>query len=233
MDKTEIVILCGGKGTRATYLPLGLPKCLAPIDGRPFLDILLEQIETEFPKQKITLATGHLACEVEWFAKHRMHGNLEVVEDKDQNGTAQCAYWLTMRSKSADTLFINGDTYQEDSLAAMIERHRSNWCAPMTVSVQSHGPCRGIFILTQQRIAGFKNTFQDKNLDEMFCIDMQRNIGSVKFAWTESPFFDIGTPEGYERFKAFWKEREQLRSLSELRTGYHGSAEGQIIRRTS
>lgn len=41
----EAIILAGGLGRRlAAQLP-GLPKALAPIAGRPFLEILLRQVE--------------------------------------------------------------------------------------------------------------------------------------------------------------------------------------------
>src|SRR6516164_3521196 len=40
----EAIILAGGLGTRLSSRLTGVPKSMAPIEGRPFLDILLNQL---------------------------------------------------------------------------------------------------------------------------------------------------------------------------------------------
>jgi len=248
-NPTEIVVLCGGKGTRlAGAIPQYLPKCLAPIGMRPFLDILLEQIEKEFPGRKITLAVGHLHGAVSEFIKSRNTGNCEVYLDRHQNGTAQIAYELTMRSNSANTMFINGDTWKEDSLQAVIDHHKAKWYTPMTISMQPQTDLqrsnrsasvsdtmvtRGVFVLTQQFISRHGNLFQGRNLDESFILDVQRHIGSVKFCWQDKPFWDIGTPESLEQFRMFWKGRAGKSSSPKLRIVSAGSEEELTTQRTS
>lgn len=205
--KTEVVILCGGKGTRlAGAIPDHLPKCLAPIGGRSFLDILLEKVERDMPESKIVLAAGHLVEAVEAFAGDRKwSSSFEIVMDRDQKGTAQCAYWLAMRSESANTLFLNGDTWFEDSLEDIIHRHKSDWYTPLTASVRYGGGFRGAFVLTQQYISRYKNFFQGRDLNDKFCLDVAKTIGPVKFHFSDNRFFDIGTPEGLEEFQQFWR----------------------------
>lgn len=208
---TEIVVLCGGKGMRlAPALPEELPKCLAPIGDRPFLDILLEQIEKEFLDRKIILAAGHNIEAVKAFAKDRKWGNeLEVFNDTEQGGTAQIAYQLTMRSMSADTMFINGDTWQDESLKSILEYHKNDWYTPITVSINSGAyPAqpRGVFVLNKQYISAWKHLFQCNNLDAKFLMVASRCIGAVKLCFSEKPFYDIGTPEALEYFKAFWAQ---------------------------
>ena len=41
----EAIILAGGRGTRLLPVISSVPKPMAPIDGRPFLEILLERLE--------------------------------------------------------------------------------------------------------------------------------------------------------------------------------------------
>ncbi|MGH9488281.1 MAG: sugar phosphate nucleotidyltransferase [Terriglobales bacterium] len=43
----DVAILCGGLGTRLRPVFSSLPKCLAPVGGRPFLDHLLAQLEAQ------------------------------------------------------------------------------------------------------------------------------------------------------------------------------------------
>ena len=41
----EAIVLAGGLGTRLATRLDGIPKAMAPVAGRPFLEILLKQIE--------------------------------------------------------------------------------------------------------------------------------------------------------------------------------------------
>lgn len=235
--KAEVVILCGGKGTRLSgSIPEYLPKCLAPIGGKPFLDILVEKVERDMPESKIVLAAGHLVEAVEAFAGDRKWwmNPFEIVTDSDQKGTAQCAHWLAMRSESANTLFLNGDTWFEDSLAEIVYRHKSDWYTPLTASVRYGGGFRGAFVLTQQYIARYKSFFQGRDLNDRFCLDVAKTIGPVKFHFSDKPFYDIGTPEGLETFRSFWERRVKGEWLSSgRRTASLSSAGGPTTPRTS
>ena len=55
----QAVILCGGLGTRMRPLTDTLPKPMAPVNGRPFLEYLIEQMrEQEFAACCCSPATG-------------------------------------------------------------------------------------------------------------------------------------------------------------------------------
>ena len=56
---SEAVILCGGLGKRLRPLTRTIPKPLAPINGRPFLAFLLDQLR-EQGIHRIVLLTGYL-----------------------------------------------------------------------------------------------------------------------------------------------------------------------------
>src|SRR6185437_16680686 len=55
----EAVILAGGLGTRLNSRLTGLPKPMAPIAGRPFLEILLDAL-IGAGCSRIILSVGHL-----------------------------------------------------------------------------------------------------------------------------------------------------------------------------
>ena len=42
--EVDVVVLCGGLGTRLREVSGGLPKPMVPIQGRPFLEILIANI---------------------------------------------------------------------------------------------------------------------------------------------------------------------------------------------
>ena len=41
---TDVLILCGGLGTRFREVRYDIPKALAPINGTPFIDFILEDL---------------------------------------------------------------------------------------------------------------------------------------------------------------------------------------------
>lgn len=63
--RTELqaVILCGGLGTRLRPLTDGLPKPMAPVNGKPFLEYLLNQLSRQGVTRFILL-TGYLGDSV-------------------------------------------------------------------------------------------------------------------------------------------------------------------------
>lgn len=52
------IILAGGKGTRLQSVVSDQPKCLADVNGVPFLEYLLEYLEDE-GVQEVTLSLGY------------------------------------------------------------------------------------------------------------------------------------------------------------------------------
>ena len=56
---SEAVILCGGKGTRLRNVVSDVPKPLAPINGTPFLSILMHSLVVQGIK-RIILASGYM-----------------------------------------------------------------------------------------------------------------------------------------------------------------------------
>ena len=54
------VVLAGGFGTRVAHLLPGVPKPMAPVAGRPFLEWVVRRLARQgIPK--VLLSTGHLA----------------------------------------------------------------------------------------------------------------------------------------------------------------------------
>ena len=55
----EAIILAGGLGTRLSgTIAEELPKCMAPVNGRPFLDYLLQYLD-DLGLKRVILSVGH------------------------------------------------------------------------------------------------------------------------------------------------------------------------------
>ena len=68
MEQREGIVLAGGLGTRLRSVVSDLPKCMAPVAGRPFLYYLLKYMEV--PRfTRLVLALGYMHESVQrWLA---------------------------------------------------------------------------------------------------------------------------------------------------------------------
>ena len=55
----EVIILAGGLGTRLRSVVSEVPKCMAPVAGKPFLWYLLKYL-TKYDVNKVILSVGYL-----------------------------------------------------------------------------------------------------------------------------------------------------------------------------
>ena len=56
---TTCILLAGGLGTRLRGAVPGVPKCLAPVAGRPFLQVQLAQLASQGIEREFIEASSH------------------------------------------------------------------------------------------------------------------------------------------------------------------------------
>ena len=64
----EVIILAGGQGTRLRSVVQDIPKCLAPVAGRPFLRYMLDYLST-YPVDHVVFSVGYLKEQVMSFVQ--------------------------------------------------------------------------------------------------------------------------------------------------------------------
>src|SRR4051794_32472077 len=85
----DVAVLAGGLGTRLRGAIGALPKVLAPVAGRPFLDILLDQIAHQgFGRVVLLLGYRADAVEAHLAAAPRSDLRIETVVEPEPRGTA-------------------------------------------------------------------------------------------------------------------------------------------------
>lgn len=209
---TKVIIMAGGYGSRLSgLLPPGTPKSLADIDGTPFIDILLDKLEAEPWEKEIIIGTGHLHEEVAAHVGSRARPSLDTVI----NGTASFFSRLMMRERGDHFVVLNGDTFQDAAIKDVLDAHHETGRL-ITASVTPHKQCAGIFIISREiRLAPW--LMLQRNLDDLWLRQCRKWMpDSVNLVTSQEPFYDIGTPEGLETFRAFWRDRK--RSLQGVRT---------------
>lgn len=124
VNQLDVVILCGGLGTRLREVVSDRPKPMAPIADRPFLEILITQF-SRAGFRRFILCTGHLSESVRsHFADRRLGLDLTISEETVPLGTAGAIKNAERLISSSPFLVANGDSYCDVDLDAFCRFHR-------------------------------------------------------------------------------------------------------------
>jgi NDP-sugar pyrophosphorylase family protein len=121
----EALVLAGGIGSRLAGVLGGIPKVLAPIEGRPFLDYQLEYLAGE-GVSRVVLSLGYRAeLVLEHLAHTKLPLKVDTVVEPRPLGTAGAIAFARPTLSSDPVLLLNGDTWLDIDLAEMLETHRT------------------------------------------------------------------------------------------------------------
>src|SRR3989338_8535502 len=112
------IILAGGLGTRLAQTVPYLPKVLAPIQGVPFLELLLHRLGKAAILSKVILALGHKAADIQRFLQQKPFlVSIDFSIESTPLGTGG-ALLLALNQTDAETLLVlNGDSFFDLPLA--------------------------------------------------------------------------------------------------------------------
>lgn len=134
MDKVDTIILAGGLGTRLREVLTDLPKVLAPVNNRPFLDIILGFLNKSKHIERVVIAVGYMADKVIREYTDRSEYNFEILfsEEKELLGTGGAIKKALHYTTTGDILVLNGDSYVDADIEGLIKAHEEK-NATMTI----------------------------------------------------------------------------------------------------
>jgi len=230
-SETDIVILCGGLGTRLRKTIGEKQKTMAEISGRPFLDILLDYIAARGGKRAI-LCAGYHADDVEKYFESRKDLGIAISNEDEPLGTGGALKNAAALVHSQNFIAMNGDCFCPVDYQGLLDFHLSrNALATLTVSVMKGVSDYGTIRVDEQgRISAFEEKapggeglvnvgvycFRKEILEIMpsgpFSIERDffpAITGRGMFAFvTQQEFLDIGTPQ---RLKEAAEKIQQLK----------------------
>jgi D-glycero-alpha-D-manno-heptose 1-phosphate guanylyltransferase len=225
---SEMLILAGGFGTRLRSQVSNVPKPMAPVTGRPFLEYLLNYWIGQGIK-RFVLSTGHLGHVIQThIGKSYRNADIDYIHEKLPLGTGG-ALRLALNVVSWQNemaLIANGDTWFPVDLA-QIYCDASQQKTPITLAlkfmekndrygvvevgdnrkIKSFGlkseGCAlinaGCYLLN---ITTLKQALANKpesfSFENDFLVDYAAN-GHVGSSIQDRPFLDIGIPEDYQK----------------------------------
>jgi NDP-sugar pyrophosphorylase family protein len=230
LAKIDALVLAGGLGSRLAGVLADLPKVLAPIDGRPFLDYQLDFL-AENGIRRVVLSLGYRADIVlDHLAQTTMPLEVEPVVEPKPLGTAGAIGFARTALKSDPALLINGDTWLDTDLAKMLQTHQTPPMPLATIAcvriedTKRYGAVElsangmiGRFVEKDQTASGdgFVNggvyMLAARMLDSLTVSSgsLERDVlphlapGTLRAHLIDrAKFLDIGTPESYARAAA-------------------------------
>lgn len=231
MDLSTVtaLILAGGLGTRLRPVVSELPKGLAPVAGRPFLEYVVSWLHRQ-DISRLVFCLGHKAQEImDYFGDgRRWDVYISYSVEKEPLGTAG-ALRLASSHVSSTFLALNGDTYYHDPVAPLVAQHRETG-AVLTVAVSAGGPrsASGQLILDNNgcvvRFAEKTSAMEEAWLSAGLyvaeppvleaipadrAVSLEQEVlptlvaeGAPIYAYPlPHGFLDMGTPEGYARLE--------------------------------
>jgi NDP-sugar pyrophosphorylase family protein len=226
IEDTTAVLLVGGMGTRLRSVVPGMPKPLASVGDRPFLELLVRQLRHQGIRH-LVMCTGHLANQIESEFGSGRNLDVEISYSKETQplGTAGAVKLARDGLRDgADFLVMNGDSFLEVDFRELIGFHRGhgglvsmavlrvpNADRYGTVQVDPRGRVTGFAEKTGKESPGLVNAgvyvFQRAVLDhipdapgslerDVFPRLLEHGVFALE---QHGMFIDIGTPEDYAR----------------------------------
>jgi len=221
---SEAIILAGGLGTRLRSAVPDLPKCMAPVNGHPFLKYVIDHLERQGINHFV-FALGYKHEEIIAYLEKDFHSLLFKVSLEDEPlGTGGAIYKACKVAKEKSVLVVNGDTLFKvnvDTLAGFHALSGSN-CTLSLKPMKNFDRYGVVMTDADNRITGFaekqayeegcinggvyalrRNQFLEEDFAEKFSFekdylealyDKRRMFGLVQ----DEYFIDIGIPEDYQ-----------------------------------
>ncbi|MGD0711470.1 MAG: nucleotidyltransferase family protein [Bacteroidales bacterium] len=222
----EAILLAGGLGTRLQKAVPDLPKPMAPVNGRPFIEYVLDYlIQHEVTRFILSVGYKHEA-----FAKHFANDykgcSVLFSVEKEPLGTGGGIKKALVLAEAAEVLVLNADTlFRFDLDGFYLSHKRTN--ADITIALRQMKDIKrygSVEIDEDMRVTGFteksgiskpgyinggiyllkKDIFNELKLPEKFSIEkdfMEVYYNKLKMGGFPSRgyFLDIGIPEDYEK----------------------------------
>lgn len=158
------VILAGGLGTRLRSAVPDLPKPMAPVAGRPFLEHLLDYwISQGIEHFVLSVGYRHEVIQAHFGAGYRC-ASIDYAVETEPLGTGGGVLLAAARLRSdAPFLLLNGDTYFAVDLAQLERfgaRCDADWCFSL-FRAQEPGRYMGLDAAPDGRILALKSNDQE------------------------------------------------------------------------
>ena len=224
MNNIDVLILCGGLGTRLRSEIGQTQKVMAQVDGRPFLDFNIELLRGQ-GVERIILGTGFNSSQVEEYYRKK-DKSLIFSSEQLPLGTGGAVKNAQTLIKSNPFFVLNGDSFCQVDLKSVLDFHqKTKALATVVLSKVTDSRDYGRVVIDKEgKILNFKEKQESAEgyvNAGIYCLDqkvftlmpkeakfsLERDcfpkwIGQKFYGFlVDQKFYDIGTPERYGKVK--------------------------------
>lgn len=220
----DLIVLAGGLGTRLQSVVSGIPKPMAEIRGKPFLDYLLKKWIKSEMFSRVILSVGYKSeIIMNHFGNGFLSTRIEYLTEENPLGTGGAIKEAGKIFEGDCAVVINGDTYVDIDVSSFINKgiaiNKNLICITKVKDTSRYGTLKvkenKIYEFTEKSVEtkaeGFINTgcyFLKKNLllkmPENNSFSFEKDFISKKEILVEfepyvfsGQFIDIGIPDDY------------------------------------
>jgi D-glycero-alpha-D-manno-heptose 1-phosphate guanylyltransferase len=160
-EMPDVIVLCGGAGTRLKSVTGNTPKPMARVAGRPFAELLLRQL-ARHDFHRVILAVGYQSDVIRRHFGDQVFGlHLDYSTEPAPLGTGGALGNAAGIIQSDLALVMNGDSYTNVNLAKCVLEHQASK-ADVSVVVVRHNErsdCGAVSIDDSGRIEWFRERY--------------------------------------------------------------------------
>lgn len=221
----DAVVLAGGYGTRLRSVVSDVPKPMAPVAGRPFLERLLEYWIAQGVR-RFVLSVGYLADKVSsHFGPAWGGASIAYAHETEPLGTGGGLLLAAAEARGEDLLVLNGDTWFAVGLPGFAAFHRERGADCSLSLFRSNDPKRylglrtaadgrvdaleavegglangGVYLFRRAALQALPwSAGQKASLEADMLPHGLRSGWRVYGRECDAPFIDIGVPDDYRR----------------------------------
>ena len=221
----QAIILAGGFGTRLRTIVSDLPKCLAPVSGKPFLYYVIDHLQQQ-GVTKFIFSLGYMSEAIQLFLKESYPTlDYQLSIEDEPLGTGGAIYKACTMATEPTVLALNGDTLFSINVQQLLELHqlKESHCSICLKPMQQFDRYGVVKMDTNNCITSFEEkkwndeglinggvyaVDRDKFLAQPFAekFSMEKDylellVGKGNFYGLvqDAYFIDIGIPEDFER----------------------------------
>lgn len=119
----EAIVLAGGLGTRLRSAVPDVPKCMAPVNGTPFVDYVINYLQQQGIRRFI-FALGYKNEVFDTFLRNKfLSDEYQVSVEAEPLGTGGAILHASRLAQDENVLIVNGDTLFRISLSKLSTAH--------------------------------------------------------------------------------------------------------------
>jgi D-glycero-alpha-D-manno-heptose 1-phosphate guanylyltransferase len=225
MALTQAIILAGGLGTRLRSAVPNLPKCMAPVNGKPFIAYVINELQQQGIHSFI-LSLGYKSeAIIEYVTNQYPNLHIQFSIEEEPLGTGGAIQLACTKATTPNVVVCNGDTLFKVNMNELsnFHVHHKAHCTLTLKPMQKFERYGVVTLNNDASISSFKekkfyetglinggvyalnvHSFLQEQLPEKFSFEKeyletmyhQRNlVGLVQQGY----FIDIGIPEDFEK----------------------------------